>query len=343
MKNNSNILFNKIIDLNILPKDNKVTEKSIKSLYKKMYKNGLGKCMFSQLKPSIYSESNLTLLNSIDSEKKVLHSIAGIHNNKLTEIASLSENISAIYIKSDMNKNLLVRVFEYASMKNKPIICKIQNIDINGDGLITDTENSFFFGLQTRNPIAERVEVASILEYVKHFNVSTLFQGVTDKKAFELINSAREESDNIYVEISIHHLIFDDLIYSEFNNYSKIDPPFQSKEGKENMLNLLKSEKIDMLTSLHSEISESEKSGSFNDSKYGVIGLDSILPIYYSTLVKSEIISMEYLEKLTSINQAKFLGIEISEKLQFNIEETSKVEDKNSLYFGKVFYGKIES
>ena len=339
------IILNGIIDLNIIPKDKKISVTSLKALSNKMYKNGVVNYMMPQITPKVVSDSQLTLLESLDSkiaETNLLQSISGIDNNKLTEIASLENRSFAIYIESDSDKNLIRRVFEYAKMKNKPIICKIQNRVIDNDGSIFDNKNSFFLGLPTRSRLSERVEVSAIIEMVKYFNVPTLLQGVTDIEALETINLAKESGVNIFVEISIHHLIFDDSIYSEFNNYSKIDPPFQSKSGKEKLLKLLKEGKFDMLTSLHHKISESDKSGSFTESEYGVTGLDAILPIYYTKLIQKGHLTFKELNKLISINQTKFLGLDSPKKIVFDISKTTKVREIHSLYFNQQFNGKVE-
>jgi len=338
------VILDGIIDLNLVPKDNKVSTSSLENLSKKMVENGVVGYMMPQIEIKIVSDSQLTLLESLDSKMKntqLLQSISGIHDNKLTELSSLSDRYLAIYIESDSDKNLIRRVFEYAKMKNRPVICKIQNRVIDGDGSIFNNQDSFYFGLPTRERLSERVEVASIIEMIKYFEVPTLLQGVTDIESLNLIDLAKNRGVKVLVEISIHHLIFDDSIYANFNNYSKIDPPFQSQKGKDQLLQFIKDGKIDMLTSLHHKVSESDKSGSFQESQYGVTGLDSILSIYYTELVQKNYLSFEKLSNLISKNQQKFLGLNISKKINFDTKQRSKIKEKNSLYFGKTFNGKI--
>lgn len=340
------IVLDGLIDLNILPKDGKVSLQSIQHLSDLAYKNGVVGYSFSQIKPLIDSELKLTLLESISKkidDTTLLMTISGVdENNNLTEIASLIDKAHAIFIKSDMNQNLMRRVFEYAKMKNKPIICKIRNRELNSDGVVNDTENGFNLGLPTRHMLGERIGVAIVKEMAKYFNVPTLLQGLTEKEALKSAIDGKKEGIPLLIEISIHHLMFDDTIYKDFNNYSKIEPPFQSEEGKEYLIQILKNGEIDMLTSLHHQVSESEKSGSFKDSQYGVIGLDGILPLYYSTLVQSGYISLQQLEHLISKNQKKFLGIKNNKKVILNLNKETKIENQQSLYNGRTFIGKVE-
>lgn len=341
------ILIDGIIDLNLLPKDGKVSLQSIKDLSDRAYRNGVVGYMFSQLNPRVDSDSRVTLLESLSSkvdETELFIAISGVNKDgNLTEIASLIDRAKAIFIKSDMDHNLMKRVFEYAQMKKKPIICKVRNKSIDGDGVVHDTERAFHLGLQTRHSLGERIGVAIVKEMSRYFNVPTLLQGVTDIDALDIVVEAKNSGVPLYLEASIHHLIFDDFIYDSFDNYSKIEPPFQSQEAKEYLLKLLKDGQIDMLTSLHHKVSESDKSGSFRDSQYGVLGLDGILSIYYSTLVEEGCINIERLQDLTSRNQKRFLGIENNKKVVFNLLENTEIEDKRSLYYGNIFRGRVES
>jgi dihydroorotase len=339
------MLLNGIIDLNMLPKDGKVSAQSLTGLSKRASDSGVVGYMLSQLQPHIDSESKLTLLESISSkmdETELFIAISGVDSNgNLSEIASLIDKAQAIYIESDIDRNVMRRVFEYAQMKNRSVICKVRDRDIDSDGVVYDTEQSFHLGLPTRHQLSERIGSAIVIEMAKLFSVPTLIQGVTDRDALESIREAKAVGVPLYIEVSIHHLIFDDSIYSDFNNYSKIDPPFQSEDGKEYLLQLLKEGNIDMLTSLHHKISESDKSGSFKESKYGVLGVDAIYSLYYTELVQKGLIDIEQLQDITSRNQMKFLGIDEVQKVEFDRDRTTKIEDIRSLYYNRELNGQI--
>ncbi|HIC10582.1 MAG TPA: hypothetical protein EYO61_04405 [Campylobacterales bacterium] len=335
------IAIDGIIDLNLAPKDGKISLNSLQELSQLASKSGVVGFALSD----IDSDLQLTLLESIASKIEnisIFPIISGVKENRLVEIASLIDRAYAIYITSDINQNLMRRVFEYAKMKRKPIICKIQNRELDSDGVVYDNENAFYFGLPTRHLIGERIGVAIVKEMSRYFGVPTLLQGVTDREALNLAIEGKKEGIPLYIEISIHHLIFDDSIYWKFDNYFKIDPPFQSKNGKEFLIELLRNGDIDMITSLHHPISESEKSGSFIDSKYGVLGLEGIASIYYSTLVESGYIDLERLQDITSRNQRRFLNIEMDRKVKLDISQHIEIENKNSLYHGKKFKGNIK-
>jgi dihydroorotase len=299
---------NKIIDLNILPKDGRVTTSSIQNLSKKLIENNIIGYMMPQLPQPINNDSQLTLLETLSHQNqnvKLYQVITGVSENKLTEIATFSSRISAIFIQSNTDLQLLKVVFQYAQMLDLPIICKIYS----GDEVIFESENSFKLGIVGRDRLTERIETDKIIEMAKYFKVPVLFQGVTDIEAIQKISQAKENGVDIFIELSIHHLIYNDEVYFDFNSFMKIDPPFQTENNRKKLLDFIQAGKIDMLTSLHREISDSEKSGSFQESQFGMEGLNNLSKLYDEVLIKTSISSKNELKKMTSINQETFLKL----------------------------------
>jgi dihydroorotase-like cyclic amidohydrolase len=267
--------------------------------------------------------------------------LSGIREGKLENIALNLDSYFGIYIESHWSRERLSILFQYAKMKKKPIICKISE-ENSEDGLLYDTENSFKFGHQTRSQLGEALQVAVMVEFVREFGVKTLFKGVTSQRALEIVFKEKESGVPIFLEVSIFHLIFDDSIYSNFDNYTKIDPPFQNIEGVEFLKENIS--QIDMFTSLHRDFLEYEKGGSFKDAVYGISNLENLFSIYYTFLIKTLILTFEELETKTSKNQLRFLGIE--KKLPKFKVDSKKIEigEKNS--FDKLFskgglYGRV--
>ena len=87
----------------------------------------------------------------------------------------------------------------------------------------------------------------------------------------------------------------------------------------------------------------------FFDAAYGCESLGEALTLYYTKLVKSEMISMSELLKLTVRNPAKTVGLdagifEVGQKVNavlFDQNETIKVNNEQSLYNNETLSGKV--
>ena len=356
-------LLPKITDLNLTPKDGKLSENSIKTLISKSVKNGIQNlAIMPQISPQIDSEANLTLLTSLvkEASNKINFLPVISATNEKNELTNISTLINfdkkpfrpAIYLQSDINRNILRRSFEYAKMQNSVIFCEIHDDELNDNGVLHNSENAFKLGLPTRHQLGEIIQVAKIIEMARFYDVTVIFQSITEQRAIEEILKAKKEGVSVFIELSIHHLIFNDEIYSDFNSYKKIEPPFQTETTRKYLIETLKSGGIDFLTSLHKEVSEFLKGGSFQEAEAGIDSLDSLLSIYYTYLVKNETIDFVELFKYILINQNNLMNIQ-SQKIEietgskiddFNFFDTEievKINNKNSIYFDEKLFGEI--
>ena len=136
---------------------------------------------------------------------------------------------------------------------------------------------------------------------------------------------------------------------NEFNTTAKLDPPLASNEDMLELQNALKNSQIDCLTTLHQPSSPVNKEVAFYDAAYGCEALSDALPLYYTKLVRSGIISMSELMKLTVSNPAKSIGlkkgkIEVGVKadfILFNPKTTKFVQNTQSLYNGEELNGEV--
>ncbi|WP_297483710.1 amidohydrolase family protein, partial [Sulfurimonas sp.] len=91
------------------------------------------------------------------------------------------------------------------------------------------------------------------------------------------------------------------------------------------------------------------KEVAFFDAAYGCEALSDALPLYYTKLVKSKMITMPELVKLTVQNPAKALGYEAGEIKEgekadfilFNINKNYEVKNAQSLYDAEELFGSV--
>ena len=164
-----------------------------------------------------------------------------------------------------------------------------------------------------------------------------------------MINQAKKDGVDVKCEVSLHHLINSDEACEGFNTTAKLDPPLASKSDMLLLQEALKNSQIDVLTTLHQPSSPVNKEVAFYDAAYGCEALSEALPLYYTKLVKSGLIDMNELIKLTVTNPAKTLGfeagkIEVGQKadlILFNPHAKRAIDNKQSLYDKEELFGEV--
>lgn len=353
-----------LVDLNVSLSDRQLNASRLQELSKTALKGGVTTLVLNpNSQPSINNEIVLEFVlecklegakiksaicatknsdgNSVDEEDKALSNIA-----ILLKKGAVSPSLS-----SSVDSNLIRRVFEYMKMYEGTIFCSAEDKALNGNGVMFEGEVSARLGLPGISVLGEIVHVAKMIEMSRYFGVQVLFKGLFTRRSIEMITAAKREGLKVFSEISIHHLALDDRACDGFNTYAKILPPLADEKGKKSLGESLSMGEIDILTSLHAPQSKVNKEVAFYDASYGTEAIEEILPLYYTKLVKSGLVSLPQLSKMVSYNPSKMIrkntGLievgQIADLVLFDVNTVTRVENKQSLYSGEVLKGKIIS
>lgn len=344
-----------IIDLNVRFKDDVLSKSHIKRLKNKAKKSGVTNfVLMPDFTPSVESDTFMELLeHKLDDAMKL--SIKGLQvgeRDKLNNISRLlASGATLIQEKSHINGNLLRRILQYALMKNVPFFCFCDNPDLNDNGVMHEGVTSSKLGLAGISKISEISEVARVAAMAEYYGAKTLFQSLSTGASLDMVARAKFSNPNIYAEVSIFHLLFNDEACSDFNTLAKLMPPLRDEKERVKLLQALQMGKIDILTSLHAAKSFNSKDVPFNDAAYGVDALEEYLGLCYTALVKGGYIDMQRLISLMSEVPAKILELDnlgkikegyIADVILFDPNTKKICEDENSLLFKMEIFGEVK-
>ena len=342
-----------LIDLNVSLKDGQLNTARLQQLSKDAIKGGVTTLVLNpDSEPAINNEIVLEFVVEQNFEgAHIKSSICATQEDKsLSNIAILLKNGAvAPSLDSSVDSNLIRRVFEYMKMYEGTVFCSVRDRALNGNGVMFEGSVSAKLGLPGISVLGEIIHVAKMIEIARYFDVQVLFKGLFTRRSIEMITSAKQEGVKVFSEISLHHLALDDSACDSFNTYAKIFPPLADKKGKLSLQESLTNGEIDILTSLHSPQSQVNKEVAFYDAAYGTEAIEELLPLYYTKLVHSGLLSMAKLSKMTSLTPAKMIkkntGLieegQIADLIVFDTKASVKVENAQSLYKDEVLKGKI--
>jgi dihydroorotase len=348
-----NYLLPGIVDLNIRLRDNQLNLKNIEELNDRALKAGITTAVLNcDFTPKVENETFFHLLIE-ELKNKELNIVASIkalnRDQKLNNISKLvNRGAKVISQESDISTSSLRCIAQYALMHNLPIFIFCQNRDLNSQGVMNENALSNKLGLPGIFNIGEISEVAKQSALSVYYKATTLFQSISTRDSLDIINYAKKSFNKLYSEVSIHHLLKSDVECTNFNTYAKINPPLRTDRQRELLIDALQHGLIDTLTTLFSPQSIINKDLPFELAKFGIDEIEEFLPLCYTYLVKSKIISMSRLIELISITPAKIIGFDNQIKvgnranfILFNPNSEKIVNNKNSLYYGEQLYGEV--
>ena len=348
-------LLPSLIDTNVSVQDGVLNAKNIQALWSEAQKGGVGHIVLTPrttpaIDDGVVLEFAQNGINSLDGAKVDLTLNALQSDLTLSNIAILLKRGAVAPYMSTIAKNAVaIKVAEYVKMYGVTLFCKAEDNSLISSGVMLDGDVSSRLGIAGISYLSEVLHVSRMIEIARHFEIKILFKSIASPRSVELINKAKEEGVAVSCEVSLHHLINSDEACEGFNTVAKLDPPLASNDDMQELQEMLKCGKIDMLTTLHQPSSPVNKEVAFFDAAYGCSALSHALSLYYTKLVKTGLISMSKLVELTVENSAKSIGVEAGRVTKgsranfvlFDTNTTTEVVDTLSLYNGEVLSGSV--
>ncbi len=153
-------------------------------------------------------------------------------------------------------------------------------------------------------------------------------------ESVELIRKAKAAGLDVTCETAPHYLVLSERDIKEDGRF-KMNPPLRSERDRDALLKGIADGVIDVIATDHAPHSVEEKSRGLEKSLFGIVGLETAFPVLYTKLVKNSIISLDRLVELMSINPHKRLGIPISGKSAWDLNEEFTVNPESFSSMGR--------
>lgn len=264
-------------------------------------------------------------------------------NEKGKELSDLEDMADFVVAFSDdgvglNDEKLLLEAMERVKKLDKILVCHCEDLTLRGRGYIHDGEYAKLHNHIGISSESEYLPIKRDLELVKKVGCKYHVCHISTKESVELIRKAKSEGIDVTCETAPHYLIFNDMDLEEDGRF-KMNPPIRSEEDRQALLEGIKDGTIDMIATDHAPHTMEEKSKGLKHSLMGVTGLECAFPILYTYLVKKDIITMERLIELMSINPRKRFGLPRAEEngdfAVINVGEEYEINPEDFISMGK--------
>ncbi|MBT8244225.1 MAG: dihydroorotase [Winogradskyella sp.] len=179
------------------------------------------------------------------------------------------------YQKPISNPNLLKIALQYASNFNGLVLSFPQESKISGLGVMNEHVNSTKLGLKGNPALAEELQVARDLFLLEYTEGKLHIPTISTAKSVALIREAKAKKLDVTCSVAIHNLCFTDDKLQDFDTNFKVLPPLRIQTDVDALIEGLRDDTIDMVTTDHNPIDIENKKIEFDHASYGTIGLES--------------------------------------------------------------------
>ncbi len=131
---------------------------------------------------------------------------------------------------------------------------------------------------------------------------------ISTAESVELIRDAKKSGVDITCETAPHYLVLDEGDMKEHGRF-KMNPPLRARRDREALVGGIVDGTIDMIATDHAPHSDEEKSRGLLKSPFGIVGLETALPVLYTHLVRNGVITLSKMTELLSDNPRRRFGL----------------------------------
>jgi len=206
------------------------------------------------------------------------------------------------------NSELMRRALEYASFYGLRVISHCEDRSLSGNGVMHEGTVSTRIGLAGIPDASEDIMVYREIALARLTGRPVHIAHVSTAASVDLIRRAKEQGIRVTAETAPHYFTLDHYRVEGYDTLAKVNPPLRSEQDVEAIKNGLREGVIDAIATDHAPHSTLEKDLEFDRAAFGMIGLQTALPLTLR-LVRDRVLNLaEAIGKL-SWAAASILGI----------------------------------
>jgi dihydroorotase len=135
-------------------------------------------------------------------------------------------------------------------------------------------------------------------------------QHISSGGSVEIVRRARAEGQPVSAEAAPHHLLLTHEACDGYNTAAKMNPPLRDAGDVKAIREGVADGTITVLATDHAPHTDHEKALPFEEAPFGIIGLETALPLYAEALVHTGLIDWPRLIALMTIEPSRLCGLE---------------------------------
>jgi dihydroorotase len=191
------------------------------------------------------------------------------------------------------NAKLFRRALEYARTFGLTVIDHCEDPDLAQGGVMNEGKLAAVLGLKGIPRQAEYIMVARDIALCELTGGNLHLAHLSTQESVALVRQAKKRGLPVTAETCPHYFTLTEEAVSDYNTYAKMNPPLRTAEDRTAILEGLADGTIDVIASDHAPHTTAQKGREFDFAPFGIIGLETTLPLVITELVQKKVLRLE--------------------------------------------------
>lgn len=237
----------------------------------------------------------------------------GQRGEALAEIGELVE-AGCVAISDDgypvASAQLMRKALEYSQMFDIPVIDHCEEVSMTHGSVMHEGMVSAQLGLRGWPAAAEEITVSRDLIVAGAVGGKLHLAHLSTAGSMQLVREAKSRGSSATCEVMTHHFSLTDEAVRGFGTNTKMNPPLRSEQDRQALLEAIADGTVDVIATDHAPHHADEKLLEFDHAPFGIVGLETAIPLACTHLVHTGVIDVARLVELMAINPSRILGVD---------------------------------
>lgn len=201
-------------------------------------------------------------------------------------------------IRPVADAQVMRRALSYSRAFDQVVVQTPQEPSLSG-GVMNSGELSTRLGLAGISPMAEVIMLERDLRLAEMTGGRYHAALISTAESVEVLRRAKRRGITVTCDTAPHYFTLNELAVGDYRSFAKVMPPLRSEADRQAIVAGLADGTIDAIASDHSPHDQDSKRLPFAQAAFGIVGLESLLPLSLAPVHRGEIGMLELLAKLT--------------------------------------------
>jgi dihydroorotase len=236
-----------------------------------------------------------------------------LEGRELTEMGLLAANGALGFtdgVKAVADALVMRRVLSYARSFGLLVLQHPEEPSLARAGEVNEGEIATRLGLAAITPLAELIMVERDLRLVEITGARYHVAHVSTGAAIDAIRLAKRRGLPVTCDTAPAYFTLNETAISDYRTFAKLSPPLRSEADRLAVIEGLRDGTIDVIASDHAPWDQDSKRLPFSSAAYGIVGLETLLPLSLELHHDGYLGLLDLLLRLTR-NPAQILRLEV--------------------------------
>lgn len=236
----------------------------------------------------------------------------GTKGEELCELGLLAEAGAVAFTDGDRpvaNARLMRRALSYATTFDLLLMQHCEEPSLAKGGVMNEGEVAARLGLAGIPAIAETIMLERDIRLLEATGGRLHASHLSTRESFDAVRRAKQRGLRLTAGAAPHNFALNELDVGDYRTFAKVKPPLRVEEDRKAVVEAIADGTVDIISSAHSPQDPENKRLPFAQAEFGIIGLETLLPLTLELYHNGSVPLLKLLACITC-NPARLLKLE---------------------------------